>query len=258
MGLHTNMLRTISLLALVASTSAGYALVREFHDTSCTASLAKPDTYYISTTAGACYPVSNDNAGSLKVSTTSVRAYASADCSGSPLVTITTANACDATFKASVVNFDTTLPAATATTSYFTNTQYVNVAIVSDSHTTSGTAKTYSLASTQCSGTASSVEFTEVGRCYIDGSSGTTSAKTASATSSATTTYYNSGNCSGTATETDTYTLNTCVFSYSGVKDTKSYPQSSTYSVLTAVTSDAVTTAPTIAALGLTVLAFFQ
>merc|ERR1711998_278797 len=126
---HNSMLRTISLLALVASTSAGYLQLREYQDTSCTASLVASDSYFISTTAGACYPVSQSAAGSLKVSTTSLMAYASADCSGNALVTLTT-TACDATFKASVINFDTTLPVANATTSYFTKTAYINVANV--------------------------------------------------------------------------------------------------------------------------------
>merc|ERR1711907_29421 len=79
------MLRSVLALALVAAASAGYAQLREFESSSCTGGW-KSETYYVSSAAGKCHVVHNDNFGSIKASTSSVSVFANKDCSGNQLL----------------------------------------------------------------------------------------------------------------------------------------------------------------------------
>merc|ERR1711907_262172 len=179
----------------------------------------KSETYYVSSAAGKCHVVHNDNFGSIKASTSSVSVFANKDCSGNPLLHENKTNSC--MNKQRVMSFDTALPTATSSVSYSVQTLFVNQGNVPS---TNG-----QVTSSQCGGSFSYMNYFENGKCYNDG---TDSFKYYSNNSYATMVAYSADlNCAGTA-KTYSYPTDTCLYADSGTVDVKAYPTSHKFSTV--------------------------
>merc|ERR1711934_244076 len=206
MGLISIMMRYAVFFLLTAAVSATtYVKMSTYDDASCTT--PRYEEYF---TIG-CHAYHASTVGSLNIQASSAIAYASKDCSGTALVTLSDTTTCTSS-GTKMNSWATGVPAGSFVYDMWVNVQSETGAVESTS--------------TGCTGTTHFMQAKDYGKCHYI-SSGVYRKWTCSGTTCTKTDYSNSACTTQTGTSTDTVVNSasgTCMVAVAGTADTKPYP----------------------------------